>query len=75
MAVGIDFESGGLRLLVKDDGVGFDATDGPSRTGSQSLGLPGMVERARLIGARLTIHSNVGAGTTVDVWVPATSID
>ncbi len=75
VAVGMDFESGALRLLVKDDGVGFDATDGPSKAGSQSLGLPGMVERAHLIGARLTIHSSVGGGTTVDVWVPATSIE
>ena len=75
VSVGIDFESGALRLLVKDDGVGFDATGGTSNFGTQSLGLPGMVERAHLIGARLTIHSSVGAGTTVDVWVPATGLD
>ncbi len=75
VAVGIDFESGALRLLVKDDGVGFAAADGLAETGTESLGLPGMVERAHLIGARLTIHSSVGAGTTVDVWVPATSLE
>jgi signal transduction histidine kinase len=70
VAVGMDFESGGLRLLVKDDGVGFDLSvpGGYAR----SLGLPGMSERARLIGSRLVVHSGRGAGTTVDVWVPST---
>ena len=29
VAVGMDFEAGGLRLLVKDDGVGFDGIDQP----------------------------------------------
>ena len=57
MAVGLDFESGTIRLLVKDDGAGFDVSDGRSREASGSFGLPGMVERAHLIGARLTIHS------------------
>jgi signal transduction histidine kinase len=72
VAVGIDFDSGGLRLLVKDDGVGFDGSESPKGDGHRSLGLSGMSERARLIGARLVVHSDKGAGTTVDVRVPAT---
>jgi len=75
VAIGMNFETGGLRLLIKDDGVGFDASDRASGIGGQSLGLPGMTERARLIGSRLHIHSDVAAGTTVDVWVPATILD
>ncbi len=75
VAVGIDFETGGLRLLVKDDGVGFDASARPDGSRSSSLGLPGMTERAHLIGSRLVIHSELGRGTTVDVWVPATILD
>ena len=75
VAVGVDFESLGLRLLVKDDGVGFDTTQGPQDNGTQSLGVPGMTERAHLIGSRLVIHSGRGVGTTVDVWVPATIIN
>ncbi len=75
VAVGIDFEAGGLRLLVKDDGVGFDASARPDGSRSSSLGLPGMTERAHLIGSRLVIHSELGRGTTVDVWVPATILD
>jgi signal transduction histidine kinase len=72
VAVGIDFDSGGLRLLVKDDGVGFDGSESPKGEGYRSLGLSGMSERAHLIGARLVVHSDKGAGTTVDVRVPAT---
>jgi signal transduction histidine kinase len=71
VAVGLNFEERGLRLLIKDDGVGFSAGIGRQPEGSASLGLPGMTERAHLIGSRLQIHSQPGSGTTVDVWVPA----
>jgi signal transduction histidine kinase len=74
VAVGIDFESGALRLLIKDDGVGFDPSGGRTIEATGSLGLPGMIERAHLIGARLVIHSSPGGGTTVDVSLPATII-
>ena len=49
--------------------------DDSEGTGSDSLGLSGMTERANLIGSRLVIHSEMGVGTTVDVWVPATILD
>ncbi len=74
LAVGLGFEPTGMRLLVSDDGIGFDAAERPSGTGGESLGLPGMAERANLIGSRLVIHSASGSGTTVDLWVPATII-
>jgi signal transduction histidine kinase len=74
VAVGLNFEEGGLRLLVRDDGVGFELPKGPKDGSSESLGLPGMTERAHLIGSRLVIHTGLGSGTTVDVWVPATVI-
>ena len=74
VAVGLDFEEQGLRLLVKDDGVGFEV-GGDAQNGGESFGLSGMTERANLIGSRLVIHSAVGSGTTVDVWVPTTILD
>jgi len=71
IAVGLDFEGGGggVRLLVKDDGVGFDAasTDHLQR---DSLGLPGMAERAHLAGGTLHIHSRRNEGTTVELSIP-----
>jgi signal transduction histidine kinase len=75
VAVGLDFESGGLRMLVKDDGTGFDASADEDGGGTASLGVPGMRERAHLIGSRLTIHSAPGSGTTVDLTVPTTVLE
>jgi signal transduction histidine kinase len=75
VAVGLNFEPHGLRLLVKDDGIGFDSGDDSPHPKYESFGLSGMTERANLIGSRLLIHSAVGSGTTVDVWVPATILD
>jgi signal transduction histidine kinase len=57
---------GALRLLVSDNGRGFDPST-PARSG---YGLLGMRERAELIGARLTIDSGPGDGTRVIVDLP-----
>lgn len=75
LSVGLSFGTDGMRLLVTDDGIGFGSSGQPPNSKSESLGLPGMTERAHLIGSRLVIHSAPGAGTTIDVWVPATIID
>lgn len=67
-AAHIDIEltlsSNRVRLLVRDDGVGFDAEPG-YRPGH--LGLIGMQERARWIDAELTIDSAPGRGTAITV--------
>ena len=65
----------GLRLRVKDDGVGFDVRDDFREDGHRLTGAAGMTERAHLIGSRAQIHSERGAGTTVVVWVRATILD
>jgi signal transduction histidine kinase len=69
VAVALKFGDGWLGLTVSDDGVGFDSQS-PFWEENQSLGLPGMTERARLVGGRLRVTSQVGIGTTVDVLVP-----
>lgn len=66
VAVGLDFE-GGLRLLVKDDGIGFDPMCGRRGPPTQSLGITGMAKRANLIGADWQVRSRPGSGTTIDV--------
>lgn len=60
-----------FRLRVRDDGIGIDA--GQSRVGSRPghWGLPGMRERARTVGAELEIWSRPGAGTEVELTIPA----
>jgi two-component system, NarL family, sensor histidine kinase UhpB len=61
-----------LRLLIEDDGCGFDASPANERTGERngSLGLAGMRERLALIGGELEIESSVGGGTTVFAHIP-----
>ncbi|MDF3084877.1 sensor histidine kinase [Burkholderia sola] len=53
---------GGLELAVVDDGPGFDPSVA-ARGGS--YGLPGMMERARLLGADLNVESEEGRGTAI----------
>jgi PAS domain S-box-containing protein len=50
-------------LIVEDDGVGFETTNGGD--GVRGFGLLGMKERAALVGATLEIESAPGSGTTV----------
>jgi PAS domain S-box-containing protein len=58
----------GLQLEVRDDGRGFDPSSLPLQPG---LGVLGMAERARQIGAHLLVLSKPGAGTTIQVRWPA----
>ena len=55
-----------LRLAVRDDGIGFD-TSVRHQDSHAGLGLISMEERARLIGATLSIESSPGAGTVIAV--------
>ena len=55
-----------VRLVIEDDGIGFDAGGGANGRG---FGLVGMRERAALVGGSLEIESAPGQGTTVFVRV------
>jgi signal transduction histidine kinase len=57
----------GLRLSVRDDGIGFDAAERKRKTG---LGISSMRERVRIIQGEIRIHSEPEKGTTIDVNVP-----
>ncbi len=63
LAIGDD----GLRLLVTDDGRGFDPSASP---GGGRFGLVGMEERARALGGRFEVRSTPGEGTEVEVDLP-----
>jgi signal transduction histidine kinase len=59
-----------LRMLVRDDGHGMDPEVlDAGRDGH--WGLTGMKERAQRIGGELTLASRVGAGTEVELLLPA----
>ena len=53
-----------VRLVVEDDGKGFDVTAAQS---DKQLGLVGMRERARLAGAAVDVESRCGNGTVVEL--------
>ncbi|MHB1503810.1 MAG: PAS domain-containing sensor histidine kinase [Acidimicrobiales bacterium] len=74
IAVGLAFEPEGVRVLITDDGCGFDTTRGTAQLHRGALGLAGMAERARLGGGRLQIHSAPGKGTTIEVWLPVPDV-
>jgi signal transduction histidine kinase len=59
-------------LRVRDDGIGIDPRilDRGSRPGH--WGLPGMRERADSLGAQMEVWSESGAGTEVQLTIPAT---
>ncbi|HEY7778739.1 MAG TPA: GAF domain-containing sensor histidine kinase [Ktedonobacterales bacterium] len=79
-ALALERGDGEVRLLVCDDGRGFD----PERLGQTGgraagvggaggeghFGLIGMGERARLLGTTLSVESAPGEGTRVEVRVP-----
>ena len=69
--VTVRFRDGGLRLIVRDDGAGFDP-EVILRRGvrGEGVGLLGMRERASLLGGRVVIRSAIGRGTEIWLMVP-----
>jgi signal transduction histidine kinase len=59
-------KAGRVSVVIEDDGIGFD----PRTTGEERLGLLGMRERVDLVGGRVEVESQLGAGTTLVVEVP-----
>ena len=62
-----------FRLRVRDDGRGFDPAVSPSHGREGHYGLPGMKERAKIAGGKLRVWSEVGAGTEVELQIPAST--
>jgi signal transduction histidine kinase len=60
-------EAGQFILTISDNGRGITARE---QTGSETLGLLGMRERAHLIGGEVSIASAEDRGTLVTVRVP-----
>ena len=60
-----------FRLRVRDDGRGFDPNIFPGQDRQGHYGLRGMRERAKIAGGKLKIWSEAGAGTEVELEIPA----
>jgi signal transduction histidine kinase len=69
--VEIRYDPRQLRLRVRDNGKGMDpeVLDGGGRAGHH--GLPGMHERAKLVGGKLAIWSEIDCGTETELTIPA----
>jgi signal transduction histidine kinase len=59
-----------VKLIVEDDGRGFDVAGADGAHSTERLGLYGMRERASLLGGTVTIESSSGTGTAIFVEVP-----
>gem|GEM_PF-121101 len=71
--VRLDRQPDGLALTVEDDGQGLDA-EAVDLPDDNQLGIRGMQERAELIGGQLTISSQAGKGTRVQLTVPVPAL-
>ena len=66
--VRVQVENGRFHLHIRDNGIGFDHTNGTIPTGH--YGLLGLRERARLAHGTLAIETAPGAGTTLVMEIP-----
>lgn len=66
------FEERAVRLMIRDDGRGFDPGQAPGASAGH-FGLVGMRERARKLGGTLLLQPQPGQGTTVELRVPTDS--
>ena len=73
LAAALSYGAAAFTLAIRDQGKGFDEAQGavPAAHSARHWGLTGMRERAARIGGTLRLHSAPGAGTSVEVSLPA----
>ena len=69
--VEIHYEKRQLRVRVRDDGIGIDASLLSQEGRAGHFGLSGMRERSKGIGGQLEVWSERRAGTEVELTIPA----
>ncbi|HEY2990782.1 MAG TPA: ATP-binding protein [Candidatus Binatia bacterium] len=69
-SVRVQRESGAVRCVIKDNGVGFDVSSKMERKGQRGLGLMGIRERVAVLGGTVQINSAPGRGTEMVITVP-----
>ena len=69
--VEIRYDARQFRVRVRDDGIGIDTSMIGQEGRSGHWGLKGMRERAESIGGQLEIWSERGAGTELELTIPA----
>jgi signal transduction histidine kinase len=74
IVIRVKFGEDCLMLSVTDDGSGFDTADVPGHLQGH-FGLQGMRERAKRIGALMTIDSTPGNGCAIQVVLSSDCLD
>jgi signal transduction histidine kinase len=69
--VEIRYDEHHLRVRIRDDGKGIDSVILGRDHAAGHWGLRGMRERARLVGGSLEVWSQLGAGTEIELNIPA----
>jgi signal transduction histidine kinase len=67
----LNYERSEFRIRIRDDGRGIDSAILRQGHREGHFGLPGMRERAQKAGAHLDVWSRTGAGTEVELRIPA----
>lgn len=71
VSVVLDHAVGHFRVIVEDDGKGFDMqVFEQQRRGASHLGLSGMRERLARVGGAMMLESTPGSGTSVFIDIP-----
>jgi signal transduction histidine kinase len=71
----LEQDGGGLHLLLRDDGIGFDPVPQVDNAPNPRFGLAAMRERARAVGGLFVVDSVAGSGTTLRLDLPARSVE
>jgi len=71
LEVEIGYEHREFSLRVRDDGEGVDAKVLAQGRRPGHWGIPGMIERVRDLGGNLNLWSQAGAGTEIELRIPA----
>lgn len=69
----LEHRNGHVSLIIEDDGQGCDPEQ--ALAFQNGLGLPGLRERATLVGGTLAVESAPGRGTTVVIRIPVEHSD
>ena len=68
--VELRYEADCVRLVVRDDGAGFDIAAARARGRGGGFGLSGMEQRISQLGGRLELDAALGEGTAVEATIP-----
>jgi signal transduction histidine kinase len=68
--VALDADASHCRVIVEDDGIGFDVSDAERPGSRRGLGLLGIRERVTQLQGTVTIESRRSSGTRIEVDLP-----